>query len=483
MNLCIKYSFRFALLLLISACFGASADSSTKKFLNGPGSLPVDRNGKQVDQEQVRLFNEIQLKSKSGDPESQYKLGVYYLTGKAPVEKDEKIAESWFLKSAQQGYVRSFTYLEQIHSARSRIAATPVDSSRELAQAYQWAYLSNRGPVSLLSGRQLSEQTKIEGTELARQFLEKYGVPVSGNQPSTSAVGNVSAVGASNLTDDSVIKYNEVKSRALAGDAASQFKMAGYAENPPSRLIVADKEAKVSWLLKAADQVYTPAIFELQSYYLNQASLNGNRPDLLSEAYKWKILYMWYVDQKEWRYNDAMRISEATFNEASRRAQEFKSRHVTASQSSLAGNAAEDLSLVGTGKSVAVDDRVIMYNEVKNKALGGDPAAQYKMAQYCEVPPSRSVPPDKAGHLTWLQKSAEKLYVPAINDLAYYFLSLSRRDSNNADFLAESFKWRIIYWHLTGEKHPWVASLGVSEATYSEAQRRADAFLEVHKPR
>ena len=208
---------------LVICALGFSATDPTKKFLGGGSSTPGAKSAKPADPEAVRVYTEILAKAQAGDAEAQQKVGVYYLLGKAPVAKDERQAESWLLKSADQGWSRSFTYLENIHSERSRAGGSSVIASQELAEAYKWAYLSNGGPVRSVAGKMLSEQTKAEGEALAKQYQALHGLSTI---PDAVALTAPSSGSASRGLDDRMIKYNEVKAKADAGDPEAQYKMA-----------------------------------------------------------------------------------------------------------------------------------------------------------------------------------------------------------------------------------------------------------------
>jgi TPR repeat protein len=300
---------------LVFCALGFSATDSTKKFLGGSSPTPGVKTAKPADPEAVRVYSEILAKAQSGDAESQQKVGVYFLLGKPPVAKDEKQAESWLLKSADQGWSPSFRYLTNIHV--ERYLAT--GSTQELAEAYKWTYLSRGGPVSSVGGRLLSEQTKAEGEALAKQYQLAHGLTTS---PDAVAVGSASAVSTNPVLDDRMLKYNEVKAKADAGDAEAQYKMASYSTSPHSRSVPVDLQAELSWLLKSAKQDYLPAINRLERYYASKAERDRNNADLMAESLKWRIIAGKFSGSRFRKSVDSS-VSESTQAEAQRRADAY----------------------------------------------------------------------------------------------------------------------------------------------------------------
>jgi len=304
---------------LLFCVLGFSATDPTKKFLTGGGSTPGANTAKSADPEAVRVYTEILAKAQAGDAEAQQKVGVYYLLGKSPVSKDERQAESWLLKSADQGWARSFSYLVNIHSERIPVGASSDVASRELAEAYKWAYLSNGGPVRSVAGKMLSEQTKAEGETLAKQYQAQHGFATI---PDVVGVPRPTTGGSSGALDDKMLKYNEVKARADAGDAEAQYKMASYSTIPPSKSVPKNSEAELAWLLKSAKQNYIPAIHRLVVYYSLLSSRDRNNADLMAESLKWKII-SGKMDGKKFRRSEDSSVSEATQAEAQRRADAY----------------------------------------------------------------------------------------------------------------------------------------------------------------
>jgi len=302
---------------LIFCALGFSATDPTKKFLGlGGGSLtPGVKTAKPADPEAVRVYNEILAKAQVGDAEAQQKVGVYFLLGKSPVTKDERQAEAWLLKSADQGWSPSFSDLTIIHLNRSRAGG----STQELAEAYKWTYLSRGGPASSVGGKVLSEQTKAEGEALAKQYQVAHGLTTA---PDAGAVGSASSVSATRGLDDRMLKYNEVKAKADAGDAEAQYKMAGYSASPPSRSVPVDLQAELSWLLKSAKQDYLPAINRLESYYGIKSIQDHNNADLKAESLKWKIIGGKFSGSRFRKSIDSS-VSESTQDEAQRRADAY----------------------------------------------------------------------------------------------------------------------------------------------------------------
>jgi TPR repeat protein len=300
---------------LIFCALGFSATDPTKKFLGGGSSTPGVKTAKPADPEAVRVYNEILAKAQVGDAEAQQKVGVYFLLGKSPVAKDERQAEAWLLKSADQGWSPSFSYLANIHLDRSRAGG----STQELAEAYKWTYLSRGGPASSVGGKVLSEQTKSEGEALAKQYQVAHGLTTS---PDAGAVGSASSVSVTRGLDDRMLKYNEVKAKADAGDAEAQYKMAGYSTSPPSRSVPVDLQAELSWLLKSAKQDYLPAINRLEGYYGMKSIQNHNNADLKAESLKWKIIGGKFSGSRFRKSVDSS-VSESTQDEAQRRADAY----------------------------------------------------------------------------------------------------------------------------------------------------------------
>jgi TPR repeat protein len=306
---------------ILHSTFVYSASDQTKKFLSSGGVSLTPTAGvkgaRPTDPEAIRVYNEILAKAQAGEAESQQIIGTYFLSGKSPVTKDEKLAESWFLKAADQGWVRAFSSLEYLHGDKVRSAASPLAASQELTEACKWAVLAKGGPVAIVAGKKLSEQTKAEGEALAKQYQAQHGfatIPEAVGVPRSSS-------GRSSL-DDKMLKYNEIKAKADAGDAEAQYRMAGYSVSPPSNSVPRNSEAELAWLLKSAKQNYLPAIHRLASYYSILSSRDRNNADLMAESLKWRII-SGKMDGNKFRHSEDSSISEATQAEAQRRADAY----------------------------------------------------------------------------------------------------------------------------------------------------------------
>ena len=132
--------------------------------------------------------------------------------------------------------------------------------------------------------------------------------------------------------------------------------------------------------------------------------------------------------------------------------------------------------------TTATNDFVIRYNETKAKAEAGDAAAQYRMSRYPISTPTSSIPQDQNSRLKWLTLSANQRYVAAMNGLAAYYLVKSNAENRNADLVAESLKWKILSFQISGKGYaPTTTNNHVSQSTFDEAQRRADLFLSEKK--
>jgi TPR repeat protein len=128
-----------------------------------------------LDPEQKRVFEELKAKAISGDPESQHKMGLWYLVGHEPgiPKTDKKSAELWFLKAADKGFKESFRQLSSIYY--DKFAYSKERNPNDLAESHKWRLLEINNDEAMKKTEfigvfPLSEKTRADGEARAKKF-------------------------------------------------------------------------------------------------------------------------------------------------------------------------------------------------------------------------------------------------------------------------------------------------------------------------
>jgi len=125
-------------------------------------------------------------------------------------------------------------------------------------------------------------------------------------------------------------------------------------------------------------------------------------------------------------------------------------------------------SLPETESANIQDDRVIAFNELKEKARAGDPNSLFALANKYSLGVKGICPQDKKLSFDLFLYAASSGHKESQIHLIYYYQDAARKDEkHSADLLAEACMWSII------SNRP---ILGISDATRAEGIKRASEF-------
>ena len=132
--------------------------------------------GFSADNEATKAFKEDLKKAGAGDPEAQCAIGSIYAGGSTSlgIKADRNIANSWYLKAANQGYKPAYLSLSKFHAMGALFyQAYGLSQSDEIAESVKW-YLIYRDKESYPSLEwmhgKMSQATKAEGELRAKAF-------------------------------------------------------------------------------------------------------------------------------------------------------------------------------------------------------------------------------------------------------------------------------------------------------------------------
>jgi len=128
------------------------------------------------------------------------------------------------------------------------------------------------------------------------------------------SIPSLPATESTNIQDDRVIAFNELKAKALTGDLEALYGLAQKYENGDRNICAKNAKLSFDLYLYTANAGHRYSQMYLADYYQRAARKNHNDPDLLAEGYKWSIL-------AKSDFNTT--ISEATKTEGIRRAKEY----------------------------------------------------------------------------------------------------------------------------------------------------------------
>ena len=106
-----------------------------------------------IDLEDIKKFaqnrKEIESDAKSGDADSQYKLGCMYYAG-CEIKQDYKKAFDLFMKAAEQGYPAAQHQLGDMYSDGIGIEKDNKKAAEWWLKAKEWIIEQNKGNTELL---------------------------------------------------------------------------------------------------------------------------------------------------------------------------------------------------------------------------------------------------------------------------------------------------------------------------------------------
>ena len=125
--------------------------------------------------------------------------------------------------------------------------------------------------------------------------------------------------------------FEELKSKAAAGDSESQYWMGKwYLVGHEPGMPKTDKKMAEFWLQKAAEKGYKPAFNDLSAMYYDKFAYSKERnPDDLAEACKWRFLE---INNDEFirtlKFFNIFPLSEKTRADGEARAKKFRADHL-----------------------------------------------------------------------------------------------------------------------------------------------------------
>jgi TPR repeat protein len=132
--------------------------------------------GFSADNEETKSFKEDLKRAEGGDPKAQCEIASIYAGGKQSlgIKADRKIAKSWYLKAANQGYAPVYHKLSMFHALEAVMCkARGVSESEEVAESIKWVLVHRNKeeyPNRDWGFGQMSESTKVEGERRAKVF-------------------------------------------------------------------------------------------------------------------------------------------------------------------------------------------------------------------------------------------------------------------------------------------------------------------------
>jgi TPR repeat protein len=135
--------------------------------------------GFSADNEATKAFKEDLKKAGAGDPEAQCAIGSIYAGGNTSlgIKADRNIANSWYLKAANQGYKPVYGKLSMFHALEAVMCkARGASESEEIAEHIKWFLVSQNKEKHRnreWAFGQMSESTKAEGERRAKAFMDE----------------------------------------------------------------------------------------------------------------------------------------------------------------------------------------------------------------------------------------------------------------------------------------------------------------------
>lgn len=132
--------------------------------------------GLSADNEATKAFKEDLKKAEAGDPEAQCEIASIFAGGNLSlgIKADRKIAKSWYLKAANQGYKPVYHKLSMFHALEANMCqARRVSESDDVAEHIKWVLIARdkeEYPGREWAFGKMSEETKIEGERRAKVF-------------------------------------------------------------------------------------------------------------------------------------------------------------------------------------------------------------------------------------------------------------------------------------------------------------------------
>lgn len=132
--------------------------------------------GISADNEATKAFKEDLKKAEGGDPEAQCEIAQIYAGGNLSlgIKADRKIAKSWYLKAANQGYKPVYHKLSMFHALEANMCqARRVSESDDVAEHVKWELIARdkeEYPGREWAFGKMSETTKVEGERRAKVF-------------------------------------------------------------------------------------------------------------------------------------------------------------------------------------------------------------------------------------------------------------------------------------------------------------------------
>lgn len=129
-----------------------------------------------ADNEETKSFKEDLKRAESGDPKAQCEIASIFAGGKLAlgIKADRKIAKSWYLKAANQGYAPVYYKLSMFHALEANeCKARRVSESEDVAEHIKWMLVHRNKeeyPDRIWAFGTMSESTKAEGERRAKAF-------------------------------------------------------------------------------------------------------------------------------------------------------------------------------------------------------------------------------------------------------------------------------------------------------------------------